>query len=383
MKIVFLAKFFDLAGTTTHMLTLGKGIIQEGNEVMLLCGKPKNKKEQELMNRFLDIGFKVEVLDFLSIRAPGKKYIFIELFKYLKEIPKGIKYLKGFEPDLIHVHWPVTQYLAKIYKLIYKVPYITTLHTNNTKKTFLHQKPDSIIAISREIKEDVFNIYNMKNDNVYTVFNGIDEKDFFDNTTEVEKLQLKEEIGINNNYINILQVGRISQLKGIDILLKACKKLNDKGIKFNLILLGDGDTSWLNKLIEENEINNIKVFPFQNPKRFYDISDICVLASRKEGFPLVVVEAMLNKKVVVRTNTEGAYDQIKHLETGIIFENENYEELYQYLEKLILDKKLREEISEAGFEYAKSNFTLDIMTKNTIDVYEKVLKNKEANLISR
>ncbi|MGL4656094.1 MAG: glycosyltransferase family 4 protein [Sarcina sp.] len=374
MKIVFLAKFFDLAGTTTHMLTLGRGVIKDGHEVMLLCGKPKNYKEKELMNKFIEAGFDVKLLDFLSIEAPSRKYVFIELFKYLKELPKGIKYMKAFNPDLIHVHWPVTQYLAKLYKILYNTPYVTTLHIKNTKKTFLHQKPDAMIAISREILDDTFNIYNMKRDNVYTIFNGVDEREFCNNTTEDERIFLKKELEIDNNYINILQVGSICKRKGIDILIKACSKLNESGIKFNLILLGSGDTEWLNGLIKEHKIKNIKVYPFQDTKKFYDISDICVLASRKEGFGLVVIEAMLNKKPVIRTNTEGAVDQINHLESGIIFEQDNYEELYYYLKKLILDKNLREEISENGFNFAKSNFTSEIMAQNTIKAYRKILK---------
>lgn len=101
------------------------------------------------MEIFLNEGIEVKLLNF----EVGKNANIInrskELFKYLISIPKSIKYIRKFNSDIIHVHWTVTQYIAKIYKLIYKKPFITILHTKNTKRSILHQKPDEIISISQ------------------------------------------------------------------------------------------------------------------------------------------------------------------------------------------------------------------------------------------
>src|SRR5690606_6202995 len=107
--------------------------------------------------------------------------------------------------------------------------------------------------------------------------------------------------------------------------------------------------------------------------KFYGIFDIFVFPSRLEGFGLVVVEAMMSECCVVRSNTQGAYDQIDHGKDGFIFENNNFEQLADLLEDIINDEDLRTKIAKAGKEKALNKFTIKEMTRGTLEVYEKVM----------
>ncbi|ENZ03166.1 hypothetical protein HMPREF1092_00352 [Clostridium thermobutyricum] len=168
----------------------------------------------------------------------------------------------------------------------------------------------------------------MKKEEIYDICNGIDEHKFSNKYVNLEeKIERRKsilcELGLEDKF-NILQGSSINKRRGTDILLKACKRLKDQNKDFNLILLGYGDEIWLRENIKElNMENNIKKFKFQDPKKFYEIADIVTLASRKEGFVLVVIEAMVMEIPVIRSNTEEAFDQIKHSLDGYIFESEN------------------------------------------------------------
>ena len=116
----------------------------------------------------------------------------------------------------------------------------------------------------------------------------------------------------------------------------------------------------------------ITIYPFGDPIDYYKIFDIFVLPSRIEGFGLVVIEAMMMGIPVIRSNTEGAYDQILHMKDGFIFRNEDTEELSRYIDMLIKDSELRKEIGENGRKKAINNFSDDIMVQKTLDLYKKV-----------
>ena len=81
---------------------------------------------------------------------------------------------------------------------------------------------------------------------------------------------------------------------------------------------------------------------------------------------------MMSECCVIRSNTEGAYDQISHGDDGYIFENENFIELATYLNKVIENDDLRLNIARKGKEKALNKFTIKEMTKGTLKVYEKV-----------
>ena len=76
---------------------------------------------------------------------------------------------------------------------------------------------------------------------------------------------------------------------------------------------------------------------------------------------------------VVRSNVEGAYDQIKDRETGFIFQSEDSNALSNILEELIIDKDLRESVAARGRDFALTHFTSAIMATKTLEVYQKIL----------
>ncbi len=86
----------------------------------------------------------------------------------------------------------------------------------------------------------------------------------------------------------------------------------------------------------------------------------------------MVLEALLSRCCVVRSGTEGAEEQIEHGKTGFIFENENPDRLTDVLRKLLDDPNLRANIAAAGQTKALAEFTSDIMTQKTLDVYRKL-----------
>ena len=83
---------------------------------------------------------------------------------------------------------------------------------------------------------------------------------------------------------------------------------------------------------------------------------------------------MMSGCCTIRSNSNGAYDQIDHGENGFIFTSENSKELAEYIEKIYMDSSLRENLAKKGKLKAIANFTTQKMVNNTLKVYTELIK---------
>ncbi|MCK6157588.1 glycosyltransferase family 4 protein [Moraxella osloensis] len=201
------------------------------------------------------------------------------------------------------------------------------------------------------------------------------------NSTERHEIKAKEnKLKLKKNSIVIGLVGTFEYRKGHDILLNAVSLLNQTQLeKIELLFIGSSDQDNLlrvKELINKfNLTNKVQILPFQNLRNIYSLIDILVLPSRREGFLLVSIEGMMMQCCVVRSNTEGSYEQIIPNESGLIFENENVNQLHSMLSELIDNPKEIERLAIGGQKRALEYFTSDQMASKTLQVYQKLASN--------
>lgn len=372
MKVLFLARYLPQEGSTTHMYSLARGLMEKKHEVYMISAGPKQEKGAiDIYNSILKDGlihFKVKFPLKPMFNTLGKVIQFIQ---YILVIPQVLYIMRKVNPDIIHVHYPVTSYLAKIYCKIYRKKFITTHHVSGIPNHILHRKADYVIAISSELNSELKSKFKYNENQIKLIFNGVAQEKFDIKKNDVENIELRKKYTLPKEKVIIGFIGSFIYRKGIDILLEATSGL-DKD-QFHLVLVGDGDLNWTKDLINKfNLVDNCNLFDFQDPINFYKMCDILVLPSRQEGFPLVVIEAMMAGVPVVRSNTEGASNQISHKVDGYIFKNEDSNELSQYLKILMENELLRRQIGDKGKQKALNLFTQDVMVNNIIKLYEDV-----------
>lgn len=384
MKVLFLARYLPQEGSTTHMYTLARGLIDRGHEVHMISSGPKQDESAiRIFNEMIEYGMKHHKVWFPldpGFNLAGKVK---QLLQYMITTPRTLYTMIKIKPDIVHIHYPVTSYIGKIYKLLTGKKFIVTHHTVGIPKHILNKKADYVIAISKELEEELKVNYNYKEDQIRLIYNGVSESKFSKNISYQQKLCIKQELGLQEGKVIIGFAGTHNFNKGIDVLLKACSYIRDNN--FQIILVGDGDKEWVKELaIKLNIQDKVKLYPFQDISKFYSIMDIFVLPSRKEGFSLVSIESMMMKIPTIRSNCGGAYDQIDHGLNGYIFENEDDKELYRYILDLLNDKDLRLRIGKQANKKAINNFTQDIMVNKVLDLYNDVkIKNNVYKGIDR
>ena len=121
-------------------------------------------------------------------------------------------------------------------------------------------------------------------------------------------------------------LGRLDEIKGFDVLLRAAAQLRDLGVDFRLRLAGDGpEMGALKALSESLGLGDRVEFVgwVRNPGDFLKTIDLFVMPSRYESFGLVVVEAMAAGVPVITSDIEGPCEILKGGALGTLFRTED------------------------------------------------------------
>ncbi|MCF7623650.1 MULTISPECIES: glycosyltransferase [Bacillaceae] len=298
--------------------------------------------------------------------------------------------IKKVKPDIIHVHSTFAGLFVRLPYLLLpnkNVEIIYCSHgwsflmetSNFTRKLYiqieknLSKVTNKIINISMFEQIESIKVGITKNKSVL-IYNGTKK-------INDEKLYSPTLNNIDKTKINILFVGRFDRQKGIDILINLIEDISNKQIHFYLI----GDSVLGNKQNTNFKLpeNATKIGWIKNEEidDYYQSVDAVIIPSRWEGFGLVAIEAMKNKKAVISSNRGALPELIQNDINGYIFDMDNLKSLKLIIEKL--DKNTLKDLGENGYTRYLKYFTSEKMNNEILTVYnslisqEKIIKKDE------
>ena len=232
------------------------------------------------------------------------------------------------------------------------------------------------ISAANEYEKEIFSNLNGRS-KIEIIRNGVNLK------TLVSEIDFKEKYQINSRFI--LFVGRFSKSKGIENLINALNiiKNEEKFLDVHLIIMGVdfGYEQKMEELIKKFDLSeNITVI--KNPPRedvisAYGESEFLILPSQWELSPLVPLESFAFKKPVISTRSHGIPFTVQDDKNGILVEPENSLQLANAIKKLFLDEDLRNRLGLCGYDFVHQECNCVSMAKNSLNLYEKVLKNND------
>ena len=194
--------------------------------------------------------------------------------------------------------------------------------------------------------------------NVHVFQEGIDSSDWY----ETKGMKLKHPC------VGLVQRAH-HWAKSSEMLI--LKKILDKMPEVNFYWAGGGD-------IEDvilSELDGFENFHWlgslQYPdkvREFLSEIDVYLLPTGMETTPLSLKEAQLMKKPVITTNVGGTSETMIDGVTGFLVEKGNHEQLIEKLELLLDDKKLSEQMGEAGRKFVQEKFSMEFSVKNCLNI---------------
>ena len=411
LKIAFLSyrsKPFS-GGQGIYVKYLSKALSDLGHEIDVFSGPPYPDLDTKInlvkipslglyekKSKFFDVNptellNPLNLFEWLSVNSGG----FPEPYTFGKRIKKIIK--KNLdEYDVIHDNQSLAYELLFFQK---KKPLITTIHHPISKdlkyqlqstddfflkllmrrwhsflvmQKFVAKRLKKIVVPSNSSLEDIKNEFQVDENKMERVMNGIDLKLFYPDS-KIKKIPFR-----------LVTVASADvPLKGLDYLLEALSDLIKVYPDISLSIIGElrkgGHTERLiKKLNLEKRVNFFSDLTQADLRKTYCEAELAIIPSLYEGFGFAAIEAMACGIPIISSSGGALPEVIK--DTGIIIPPKNVKEIYNAVNFLFSSPHSAEEFAKKGLQRANKKFSWAAIAKKLEKVYFKEIEiHKHAN----
>lgn len=292
--------------------------------------------------------------------------------------------LKQLQPDIIHSHGRGAGLYARLLPRWFlgfkKVHSHHGFHVPENKlsrfffillEQLLAVLSDITVAVSESEKKEIRKLILTAKHSVVSIPNTLDDDDI--QARSGESLSLKiENILMNCTYpFKVVMIGRDDPIKNFGLALQSAAIVLKQESTSAFFFIGIGQNQKLQAL---KQIFPDRVFSFpmiENPLPVLRRASVLLITSKREGAPLVVLEAFALGKPVVGTNVRGINDYVVNGFNGLLV-NETPDELGQALQTLASDKKYYSQLTDNA-RNKSSNITLECWARKYYDLYCSLL----------
>ncbi len=181
------------------------------------------------------------------------------------------------------------------------------------------------------------------------------------------RMQKRHELGIAEQEICLMGIGRVAAQKGFDYAIKALAMLVKKHSDVKLVIVGNGEIDIHRQLAADNGVEDKVIFTGfrEDVHELVQVMDIFWLPSRSEGIPNTMLEAMSACKPVVAFDIAGVAEIITNNENGFIIPFENIDLFFDATSKLIENPSIMKQIAERGFKTVREEYSMKKMCDDT------------------
>jgi glycosyltransferase involved in cell wall biosynthesis len=175
----------------------------------------------------------------------------------------------------------------------------------------------------------------------------------FDIVNSERKDKLRAQLGVAESAMVVLSVGRLSNEKGHEDLIRAFRTFlrRTPNISARLVIVGDGpERSRLMSLCERFKLGeDVKFVGHQDDvSPYYSIADLFVLPSHIEGSPIALLEAMAAGIPVIATNAGGVSELVTHETDALLVQKRDIAALSGAISRMLENADLRERLRSSA-----------------------------------
>ena len=254
-------------------------------------------------------------------------------------------------------------------------------------ESLVAREADCVITLTDGLRDELIS-RGVQKENIRIVPNCVDAQRF---KPLPRKTDLHRKLGLSDAP-TIGYVGSFVAYEGLDDLVRAAVILKRKGIRFNLLLVGDGNAlNEIRELIRNSDLKQ-EVFvtgriPYQEVEHYYSLIDIAPFPRKplpvcEMVSPLKPFEAMAMGKVVVGSSVNGLKEIVTHGETGLIFEKGNIGDLAEKLAQVITDRNLAIMLGTNGQRWVCEQRSWDSAAQKIAAIYKEILSETSRRFTS-
>ena len=197
----------------------------------------------------------------------------------------------------------------------------------------------------------------------------------------------------NNDY----QIGKASEMQCIIIggvqegkrqedAIRAIAELVERGMRIELIILGDGNWAYqdyLKNIIIDNKLENQIEFvgTVDNAFPYIEKADVVLVCSRCEAFGRVTIEAMKAAKPVIGARSGGTPELIQEGFNGLLYNLMDYKDLADKIAYLYKNPEIRQQMGKNGQQWATERFNQAHYGHDLLNILAPLIKDKNSNKV--
>ncbi len=313
--------------------------------------------------------------------------------------------IKQMDFDIIHTHTEFSigllgRHIAKILD----IPNLHTYHTMyedythyvnrlkyghgmikkfiKTGSKFYVRTYDGVIAPSNKTRNALIH-YGVRNA-IFVMPTGIDLSQFVPISQDAPELEvLRQKYGLTQEHNLLLTVGRLSEEKSHDMLIRQLPELVAQDSSIRVMFVGDGpDRVKLEKLCQKLHVSDHVIFtgkvPFNQIHLYYNLATLFVSCSKTETQGLTIIEAMAcNIPVIVYDDTH-VKDIVYHKKTGYVFTTEK--QLLENIQHALSNPVIRNLMTHNA-QIIVQSISKENYGKNIEKIYASIIKQPRLTAI--
>jgi glycosyltransferase involved in cell wall biosynthesis len=318
-------------------------------------------------------------------------------FADLRSLWRLYRFIKKEKPDIVHSHTPKAGLLgmlaAKFAGVKIRIHTVAGLRFMTSKgftrkllvsmerltsRAATHVWPNSFSLLQYMTKNKLANKKKMQVIGLGSS-NGIDLSRFSAAAIDPATLQkIKTSVNYDENLVYFLSVGRIVHDKGIDELVNAFVRINEKNNKTRLLLVGEFEDDM--DPVSEKTKEVLRSHPaiimtgWSDQVEYYmRFSSALVHASHREGFPNVLLQAGAMLCPIICSRIEGNIDIVDNEQTGLIFDVNNADQLFDKMDRSLADPSQVKAYARALRNKIETHFDQPVLHQTILHKYREIL----------
>lgn len=394
----------DSGGMNVYVREVARELGRRGNEVDVFT-RWREKDDPRIQS----LGDNARVVHIQS--GPFGYWPKMDVYEHLDEFAAKLEAhvaAEGKRYDLIHSHYWLSAAVARDLAPRWGIPRVQMFHTLGlVKREVMDEDIDgesdvrvsiekravadsaATVAASQIEVGELLDLYDADRTKLHIIPCGVDPSVF----RPIRQADARDMLGRDQCERIILFVGRIEQIKGIDVLLRALGLLLFRRPELRsevcLLVVGgaldpEDDAPETEKILElrrlvhqhrmEANVSFVGSLDQDTLAKYYAAADVCAVPSLTESFGLVALEAMACGTPVVGTRVGGLQTLIEHGESGLLVPAGDYQALAESIAQVLTDHRLRTHLSHGARDRAE-HYTWSAVGDRIEALYAKVLRD--------
>jgi D-inositol-3-phosphate glycosyltransferase len=399
----------DSGGANVYVRELARELGRRGVEVDVFT-----RWREKYDPRIQDLGENARVIHIES--GPMGYWPKMDVYEHLDEFTTKLEEhvaSEGLSYDLMHSHYWLSADVAHRIAPRWGIPRVQMFHTLGlVKREVMDEDIDGESDIRVQIEKqavresaaitaaseievgELMDLYDADRDKLAIIPCGVDPNVF----RPMRQADAREALGRDQCERIVLFVGRIEQIKGIDVLLRALGLLFFRHPEFRndlcLLVVGGaldpGDDApetekiqELRSLVHQHRMEaNVSFVGSMDQQRlalYYAAADVCAVPSLTESFGLVALEAMACGTPVVGTRVGGLQMLIEDGESGLLVPAGEYQALAEQIARVLTDARLRMHLGHGARDRAE-HFTWRAVGDRVEALYAHILAGEKSKV---